>query len=101
MRGPHHRLTRGVAVFLVLSALAVPFLASVASAFGERVYDSNTVVAVGDPFFLIWGGQSVAQSFTTSETYVLLNVTLRLRNLAGAGNTVNITIRPDSGGVPS
>src|SRR6267143_533091 len=101
MRGPSHRPRIGVAVLLILSVLAAPFLAATAAAFGERVYDSNTVVGAGDPSFLVWSGNSVAQSFTPSTTYVLLNVTLRLRNLGGAGNTVNITIRPTAAGVPS
>src|SRR5437870_5719941 len=101
MRGPSHRLRIGIAVLLVLSVLAAPFLAATALAFGERVYDSNTVVGAGDPSFLVWSGNSVAQSFTPSTTYVLLNLTLRLRNLGGAGNTVNITIRPNAAGVPS
>jgi uncharacterized repeat protein (TIGR01451 family) len=88
-------------MLLVLSALAAPLLAGRAAAFGERVYDSNTVVPIGDPFFLVWSGESVAQSFKPAATYVLLNVTLRLRNLGNNANAVNITIRPDSGGVPS
>jgi uncharacterized repeat protein (TIGR01451 family) len=72
-----------------------------AAAYGERVYDSNTVVPIGDPSLLVWSQQSVAQSFTPGATYVLLNVTLRLKNLGNSMNPVNITIRPDSGGVPS
>jgi uncharacterized repeat protein (TIGR01451 family) len=101
MRGPCHRRRLGVAVFLVLSALASPFFSSVATAYGERVYESNTVVPIGDPYFLVYSGQSVAQSFTPSVTHILLNVTLRLRDLDSGSNPVNITIRPDSGGVPS
>src|SRR5205823_310664 len=100
MRGPCHR-ARLVAILLVLSALAAPLLAGVAAAFGERVYDSNPVVPIGDPFFLVWSSESVAQSFTPATTYILLNLTLRLRNLGNGMNTVNITIRPDSGGIPS
>src|SRR5437870_11612763 len=101
MRGPSHRHRIGIAVLLMLSVLAAPFLAAKAGAFGERVYDSNTVVGAGDPSFLVWSGNGVAQSFTPSTTYVLLTLTLRLRNLGGAGHTVNITIRPNAAGVPS
>jgi uncharacterized repeat protein (TIGR01451 family) len=101
MRGSIHRLRIAVAALLVLSVLAAPFLAATAAAFGERVYESNTVVGGGDPSLLVWSGNSVAQSFTPATTYLLLNVTLRLRNLGGGGNTVNITIRTTAGGVPS
>src|SRR2546422_8178051 len=89
-----------LAIALFLTGMFVAFLPAPASAFGERTYDANTLVG-GDPFFLAWSGESVAQSFTPSATYVLLNLTLRLRNLGNAGNTINITIQPDAAGVPS
>ncbi len=101
MQGAPRRFGRALAVALLLSVALAPLLARPASAFGERAYDANTVIGGGDPFFLVWSGESVAQSFTASESYVLLNLTLRLRNTAGTGNLVNITIRPDAGGVPS
>ncbi len=86
---------------MLLTVVVGSWLLPYASAFGERVYEANTVIGPKDPFFVIWSGESVAQSFTASSTYVLLNLTLRLRNTAGAGNAVNITVRPDATGVPS
>lgn len=101
MRESPTRFGLVVAVALLGAAVAGPLFASPALGFGERVYDANTVVAPTDPFFLIWSGESVAQSFAASDTYILLNLTLRLKNDAGAGNLVNITIHPDAVGVPS
>ncbi|HYM39202.1 MAG TPA: choice-of-anchor R domain-containing protein [Thermoplasmata archaeon] len=101
MRGPPTRVGVVLAVFLLLAAAGAAFLAGPAMAIAPRVFDSNTVIGSGDPFFLVWSGESVAQSFTASSTYILLNLTLRLRNPGGGGNVVNITVRPDAAGVPS
>ena len=101
MRTPPTRVGVVVAVLLLVAAAAAAFLAGSAAAFAPRVFDANTVVASGDPYFLVWSGESVAQSFTASSTYVLLNLTLRLRNPSTSGNVANITLRPDAAGVPS
>jgi uncharacterized repeat protein (TIGR01451 family) len=101
MQNPQRRFLPALAIVLLLTSSLMSLLASPAAALGERACDANTVVGGGDPFFLVYANQSVAQSFTSSASYVLLNLTLRLRNAGGAGNTANITIRPDAGGVPS
>ncbi|MFA5896566.1 MAG: choice-of-anchor R domain-containing protein [Thermoplasmata archaeon] len=101
MLGPSRRFGSILAIGLLLGSLGLPLLAAPAAALGERVYDANTVIGGTDPFLLVYSAQSVAQSFTASGTYILLNVTLRLRNAGGTTDTVNITIQTDSGGVPS
>src|SRR2546427_992857 len=99
MRKGPGRFASTLAVALLLAVGFVALLSAPSSAFGERPYDANTVVG-SDSIFLVWSGESVAQSFTPSTTYILLNLTLRLRNLGNAGNTVNVTIQTDAGGVP-
>lgn len=94
------RPARVMVLGLLLTFICTGFLAFPASAFGERVFDSNTVVG-SDPFFPVYAGQGVAQSFTASDAYFLQNVTLRMRNAGPIGDTINITIRTDLGGQPS
>jgi uncharacterized repeat protein (TIGR01451 family) len=90
-----------VTFFVVLAALAVlPLISTPAAAFGERVFESNTVIS-GTNQVTVDSTHSVAQSFVASATYQLWNLTLRLRNLGDASNSVTISIRTDSAGVPS
>jgi len=95
--------TSPLASVLVLVLLASGFLTLLtmpAAAFGEKPYESNTVIA--DSFHLnVYSGQSVAQSFLATASYRLLNTTLRLRNTGDTSDVISITIRPDAGGVPS
>ena len=95
--------TSPLASVLVLVLLASGFLTLLtmpAAAFGEKPYESNTVIA--DSFHLnVYSGQSVAQSFLATASYRLLNTTLRLRNTGDTSDVISITIRPDGGGVPS
>jgi len=85
---------------LFVVATLSPILATPASAFGERVYDSNTVLS-GTNYLNVYSGQSVAQSFLASASYRLLSLTLRLRNSGDTSDAVNITIRTNSANEPS
>ncbi|MCI4371397.1 MAG: DUF11 domain-containing protein, partial [Thermoplasmata archaeon] len=90
----------GIFLLLLVGATLLPFFALPAAAFGERAYESNTVIN-GTTHQAVYSGESVAQSFTTMTSYRLVNLTLRLRNLGGTSNAINITIRSDAGGVPA
>ena len=85
---------------LLLGAALLPLLSTPAAAFGERVYESNTVIA-GTNHLSVDSSDSVAQSFLTSASYRLLNLTLRLRNSGGSSNTIKIAIQTDAAGQPS
>lgn len=90
-----------VTLFVVFAAVALLPLTSVpAAAFGERVFESNTVIS-GTNQFNVDSTHSVAQSFVASASYQLWNLTLRLRNLGDGSNSVTIEIRTDSAGAPS
>ena len=80
----------------VLLALAIP----PAAAFGETPHEWNQVVN-GTNHLDVHAGQSVAQSFVASETYVLVNLTLRLRNTGSLTDSLNVTVRADAAGVPA
>jgi len=82
-------------VVLLVGALAPPLIARPATAYGEHGYEANPVLGPSDPFFDVYAGQTIAQSFTAGATYSLLNVTLRLRNVGSPTNTITITVRPD------
>jgi len=86
-------------LLLVLAALALPFLAGLAQAFGERVFEGNT--GISSSKHEVWVDESVAQSFLATETYRLLNVTLRLQNAGGLSDPLNVSIRPDNGNQPA
>src|SRR5437867_4738633 len=90
-----------VSLALLFGSAGLVFLAPRATAFGERPYEANTVVGGGDPFLYVYSGETNAQSFTATATYVLLNVTLRVRNTGSLTDPINITIRTDAGGVPA
>jgi len=85
---------------LLLGAALLPLLSTHVAAFGERVYESNTVIS-GTNHFPIDSSESAAQSFLASASYRLLNLTLRLRNSGGAANSITIAIRTDAAGQPS
>jgi uncharacterized repeat protein (TIGR01451 family) len=90
-----------VTFFVVLAAVALlPLTSTPAAAFGEHVFESNTVIS-GTNHLNADSTDSIAQSFVASASYQLWNLTLRLRNLGDASNSVTIGIRTDSGGVPS
>src|SRR5213593_2556582 len=82
MLDPSHRVLAALVVLTTLSGSALLVPTGPARAFGEHSFESNTVIGGGDPFFNVWSGQSVAQSFVPSDTYILLNVTIR----SDAGN---------------
>ena len=89
-----------VTFVLLLAAVAlVPFLGPPAAAFGERPFDSNTVIS-GTNNLLVYQSQSVAQSFLASASYRLTDVTLRLRNTGDTTRGITISIRTDAGGNP-
>jgi uncharacterized repeat protein (TIGR01451 family) len=90
-----------VTFFVVLAAVALlPLISTPAAAFGERVFESNTIVS-GTNHLNVDTTNSVAQSFVASASYQLWNLTLRLRNLGDAANSVTIGIRTDAAGAPS
>jgi uncharacterized repeat protein (TIGR01451 family) len=90
----------GLFVLVLLAAALTPFLDAPAAAFGERVYESNTVIS-GTSHFTVSSSESVAQSFVATASYRLTNVTLRLRNTGDITDALSVTVRPDAGGVPS
>jgi len=90
----------GVFVLLLLGAVLAPLLAVPAAAFGERPFESNTVIS-GTSHITVSSSESVAQSFVATASYRLTNLTLRLRNTGDITDSLNVTIRPDAGGVPS
>src|SRR2546425_5419754 len=100
-RGPHSCLAIAGILALLVSGLAAFLVAPLARGLGEQVFEKNVVIGGGDPSFTVWSGQSVAQSFTASGTYVLLNLTLRMRNSGSTTDSINITIQPDAAGLPS
>src|SRR5437867_11393625 len=100
-RGPHSCLVIAGILALLASGLAGVLVAPPARGLGEQVFEKNVVIGGGDPSLTIWSGQSVAQSFTATGTYVLLNLTLRMRNSGSTTDSINITIQPDAAGLPS
>lgn len=90
----------GILVLLFAGATLVPFLGNPAAAFGERVFDSNTIIS-GTSRLNVYSLQSVAQSFVPTFSYQLYNVTLRLRNTGDTGDTITVGIRTDAGDLPS
>ena len=89
-----------VLLVLLAGAALAPLLAPPAAGFGERPFDSNQVIN-GTNHFDVYGGETVAQSFTPTASYDLLNLTLRLKNRGDLTDALNVTIRPDSAGVPA
>src|SRR5207245_9285622 len=69
----------GVFILLLLGAVRAPLLAGRAAAFGERPFESNTVIS-GTSHITVSSSESVAQSFVATASYRLTNLTLRLRN---------------------
>jgi len=90
----------GVFILLLLGAVLAPFLSVPAAAFGERPFESNTVIS-GTSHITVSSSESVAQSFVATASYRLTNLTLRLRNTGDITDALSVTIRPDAGGVPS
>src|SRR5437867_12565222 len=100
-RGPHSCLAIAGILALLASGLAGVLVAPPARGFGEQVFEKNVVSGGGDPSLTIWSGQSVAQSFTATWTYVLLNLTLRMRKSGSTTDSINITIHPYATGLTS
>src|SRR2546422_2526384 len=100
-RGPNSCLVIAGILALLASGIAGVLVAPPARGFGEMVFEKNVTIGGGDPSFTVWSGQSVAQSFTATGTYVLLNLTLRMRNSGSTTDSINITIQPDAAGLPS
>jgi len=90
----------GILVLVFLASSLLTAFSTPAGAFGERVYESNTVIN-GNTNFNVYSGQSVAQSFLATATYRLLSLTLRLRNAGDTGDPIDISIRTDTGSAPS
>src|SRR5205823_6248703 len=78
----------------------VPLLSPYAAAFGERPFDSKTVIS-GTNNLQVYQSQSVAQSFLASASYRLTDVTLRLRNTGDTSDAITIAIRTDASGNPA
>ncbi len=89
-----------ILLLLILGGCLAPLLGTPVAAFGERAYESNQVIA-GTNNLDVFSGESVAQSFVATDTYRLLNLTLRLRNTGDTTDALNVAIRSDAGGVPS
>jgi len=89
-------------IVLVISFLAgslvVPLLAPAASAYGERPYEWNQGTSTTAPV-LVYNLQSAAQSFVATQTYRLLNVSLRISNPGSFA--IEVSVRPDAAGAPS
>src|SRR5206468_8512362 len=112
-RGPGKGTTRGSSVsrrlppsplavtfVLLLAAVAlVPLLGPSVAAFGERPFDSNTVIS-GTNNLLVYSSQSVAQSFLASASYRLTDVTLRLRNTGDTTDPITTATRTAASGNP-
>jgi len=90
----------GILVLVFLASSLLTAFSTPAVAFGERVYESNTVTN-GNTNFDVYSAQSVAQSFLASGTYRLVNTTLRLRNTGDSSDAIGISIRTDAGNTPS
>ena len=89
-----------ILLLLILGGCLAPLLGTPVAAFGERAYESNQVIA-GTNNLDVFSGESVAQSFVATDTYRLLNLTLRLRNTGDTTDALSVAIRSDAGGVPS
>ncbi len=89
-----------VLLFLLAGAALAPFFMPPAAGFGERTFDWNQVIN-GTNHLDVYSGETVAQSFTPTVSYALLNVTLRLKNRGDLTDPLNVTIRPDATGVPA
>src|SRR2546430_8414906 len=63
-------------------------------------FEPDTVIS-GTSHITVSSSESVAQSFVATASYRLTNLTLRLRNTGDITDSLNVTIRPDAGGVPS
>ena len=82
-------------LWLVAAGLGAPLLAAPANAFGEHVFQANPVVGLGDPYYGVYSGATLAQSILVSRDYVLANVTLRVRNDGSSMNPLVVSIRSD------
>lgn len=87
-------------LFLLAGVALAPLFMPPAAGFGERPYDSNQVIN-GTNHFDVYSGETLAQSFTPTVSYDLLNLTLRLKNRGDLTDALNVTIRPDAAGVPA
>ncbi len=63
--------------------------------YGERFYQTNPVVGPSDPYYNVYSGSTLAQSFSVNQTYVLLNVNLSVRNVGNPMNALVVSIHPD------
>ncbi len=88
-------LTLLVTLGLVTLAFGGTLLASPARAYGERAFQSNTVIGPGDPYYPVYARTTLAQSFTVTADYILTNVTLRVRNDGGNLNSLLVSIHPN------
>ncbi len=80
---------------LLVAALVVPLVAEPAVGYGEHVYQANPIVGSSDPYYTVYSGSTLAQSFSVSETFVLLSVTLSVRNVGNSPNALVLSIHPD------
>ncbi|HKZ89645.1 MAG TPA: choice-of-anchor R domain-containing protein, partial [Thermoplasmata archaeon] len=81
--------------FLSGLVLQVPLAAAV----GEHVFESNPTVSNAD--LDVFRDQSVAQSFVATETYRILNATLRLRNMGATTDAIRVSVHGDAGERPA
>ncbi len=80
---------------LLLAAIVAPILAQPAVGYGEHFYQTNPVVGPSDPYYNVYSGSTLAQSFSVNQTYVLLNVNLSVRNAGNPMNALVVSIHPD------
>jgi uncharacterized repeat protein (TIGR01451 family) len=98
-RLPTSPLALGFALLFAV-ALFGPLLAPGVQALGEHPYEWNQVIN-GTNNFVVSSGNPVAQSFVATADYLLLNLTLRLRNKGDTTDAITVTIRADVSGEPS
>ncbi|MEK6851236.1 MAG: hypothetical protein AABY30_01715, partial [Candidatus Thermoplasmatota archaeon] len=85
--------------FLLLFGALSLLLAAPATGYGERVFGANPTLS--GQTFPVFATERVAQSFVAAESFLLLNVSLNVRNLVPQADALNVTLRTDAGGSPS
>lgn len=75
------------------------FPAALTAGLGERVFNENP--AQSGQAFPIFAGERAAQSFVPTERFLLVNVTLDVKNLSPQTDALNVTVQTDVAGSPS
>src|SRR6058998_1018783 len=95
MHPPRRVRAIGIASGLAVLALLVPR----GAAYGDTLFNMNPLTT--NQSFPVDAADRAAQSFTPTTSFVLYNVTLRVRNVGGVADAFNVTIETDLGGSPS